>query len=73
MMKMYINLQVKYTLFLSDFNETWILSTHYRKIFKYQISWNSVQWQPRCSMRTEGRTDRHDEANSRFWQFYERA
>jgi len=26
-----------------------------------------------CSMRTGGRTDRHDEANSDFSQFYERA
>jgi len=33
-----------------------------------------VQWQPRCSVQTdrrvEGRTDRHDEANSPFSQFY---
>ena len=30
-----------------------------RQIFeklKYQISWKSVQWQPNCSMRTDGRT-----------------
>jgi hypothetical protein len=23
--------------------------------------------------RTDGRMDKHDEANTRFWQFYERA
>jgi len=35
----------------------------------YQISWKSVQWEPSCSMRTNG----HDEANSRISQFCERA
>jgi uncharacterized protein YozE (UPF0346 family) len=32
-----------------------------RQIFeklKYQISWNSFQWEPSCSIRTNGRTDR---------------
>jgi len=29
------------------------------------------QWEPSCCMQTDGRTDRHDEANSRFSQFYE--
>jgi len=55
---MYIDVRVKYRLLLSDFNETWIFPTDFPKIFKYQISWKSVQWEPSCSMRTEGRTDR---------------
>ena len=55
--KMYIGLHVNYRLYLSDFNETWNVSTLYRKIFKYQISWKTVQCEPSCSMRTDWRTD----------------
>jgi hypothetical protein len=33
----------------------------------------SFHWEPSCSMRADRRTDRHDEANSRFSQFCERA
>jgi hypothetical protein len=57
----------KVPLFLSNFKETWILSTDFRKILKYKISWKSVQWEPSCSMRT----GRHNEANSRYSQFWE--
>jgi uncharacterized protein YozE (UPF0346 family) len=39
--KMYIGLHVKYLLILSDFNETWIFSTDFLKIFKCQISLTS--------------------------------
>jgi hypothetical protein len=76
---MIINLywsSVKYPLISSDFNETWIFSTDFLKILKYQISWKSVQWDPSCSMRTDGQRqtgDRNDEANSRSSQFCERA
>jgi len=39
----------------------------------YQISWKFLKLGPSCSMRTDGRTDRHAEANSRFSQIGERA
>ena len=54
----YIGLYVKYTLFLSDLNENWIFTTNFqkKKILKYQISWKSVQWEPSCSIQTDGQT-----------------
>jgi len=55
--KMYVGLPVKYPLFVWDFNETWITSTEFRKILKYQISWIFVQWEPSRSVRTDERTD----------------
>jgi predicted transcriptional regulator len=71
----------KYPSFLSDLNKILFLSTDFRKIHAYQISWQFVQWEPSCVTcgRTDGRTqrdgqtDRHDEANSRFSQFCARA
>jgi len=35
---MYIGVHVKYLLFLSDFNKTWVFYTDFRKTLKYQIS-----------------------------------
>jgi hypothetical protein len=40
----------------------------FRKIFKQPNPWKSLQWKPNCSMRS----DRHDEADSHFSQFWER-
>jgi hypothetical protein len=45
-----------------------------RRMLKYKISSKFFQWEPSWSVRTDGRregqTDRHDEANSYFPQFY---
>jgi len=53
---MYIGLHVKYPLFLSQLNETWIFPTDFPKILK--TLWKSVQWEPSCSTWTGGRTDK---------------
>ena len=54
---MYIRLHVKYPLFLSEFNETWIFSTELRKVLNLHILRKSVLWQPSCSMRMGGHVD----------------
>jgi len=58
---------------LPDFNETLIFSADFRKILRYQISRISVHWEPSCTKRTDGRTDRHGQAYSRASQFCKRA
>ena len=63
------SLYVKYPLFLSDFNESGIFLTDFLEKLKYQFSSKSFQWEPSCYMGTDGWTDRHDEANSRFSHF----
>jgi hypothetical protein len=69
---MCIGLRGKYLLFLSDFNETGIFPKYFQKkniqipnFMKIRsVAAEFVPW---------GQTDRHDEANSRFSQFCERA
>jgi hypothetical protein len=67
---MYIGIQVKCPPFLSDFNDTLIFATDFSK--KSQIS-NFMKIHPVGAELFRTRADRHDEANSRFTQFYERA
>ena len=52
---MYISRQVNNPLFLSHCSKTWIISTDFRKIFKYQNSWKCFQWKPSFFMRADGR------------------
>ena len=54
---MYVGLHVKYRLLLSDVNVTSVFSTYFQKLFKYEISRKSVQWEPSCSMRAVGDTN----------------
>jgi len=55
-LKMGIGLHVKYPLFLTDSNGTWIFSTVSRKTLKHQIWWKFVQWEPNCSTWTDRQT-----------------
>jgi hypothetical protein len=71
---MFAGIRVKYPFFLSDFNETWI----FRQIFENTQISNFMGIRPVGGVvfyadgETDGRTDRHDEADSRFSQFCER-
>ena len=71
---MYIGLHVKYPLFLSEFNETRILSTDFRKILISHLMKIRVVGAELFHEggRTDRQTDRHDKANSRFSKFFER-
>jgi hypothetical protein len=71
MVKKYIGRHIQNPLLLSDFNETWICSTDFRKALRYQILWNFVQWEPSCCRRKIWQTDRHTWRS--FSQVYERA
>ena len=77
MSRMYTALPAQCPLFVSDLNKTRILAKDFWKILRYQISLKSTQWKPSWSMWTDGRTDgvsdRYDEASSRFSQFSERS
>jgi hypothetical protein len=66
---MHIRLHVKCPVFLSDFNITLILATDFEKYTNIKLH----EKEPSCSMRSYRRTDGHDEANSPFSQFCERA
>jgi len=48
----------KVSVTLAWFNETLIFYTDFRKIPKHQISGKFVQWEPSCSMRTDGQIDK---------------
>jgi len=52
---MYTSLNVKYPLFMQDFNETWIFPADFKKILK--ISRKSNQWDLRCPKQTDWQTN----------------
>ena len=54
----YIGVYVKYPSFLSDCNDTCICLTDFRRILRYRISWKSVNWGLRYSMRMDEQGDR---------------
>ena len=56
---------VKYPLFLSDFNKTWIFRTEFVKKLEYQIHENPSSGSPAVPW---GRTDGHDEVHCHFSQ-----
>jgi hypothetical protein len=65
---MWKRLHAKYPLFLSDFNETWIFSTDFRK--KAQIpNFIIIRTVGVELFHAGGMTDAHDEVNSRFRNF----
>ena len=72
MTEVYNGIHVRYPLFLSDFNETWIFLDRFSK--NTQVS-NLIKIRPVGAelFHEDGQTGRHDEANSRFSQFCKRA
>ena len=66
---MYVGLHVKYFYTSQILMKLEFHQQIFEKKLKYLIYLKSVQWEPSCSMQTDGRTDRHDKANSHFAKF----
>jgi hypothetical protein len=54
---LFVQYLIKDTFLLSDLNDTWIFPAVFRIIVKYHIYRKSAQWEPNCSVRTDGQTD----------------
>jgi len=70
---MYIGIRVKYPLFLSYFKESLLFQTDFRKKFSNIKFLENPSSGSHADRQTDIRTDRHDEANSHFSQFFESA
>jgi len=70
LLRVYNGLHVKYPSFLSHFNETRIPQQIFEKYFNIKFHENPSNGN--AFFQADRQTDRHDEANSRFVQFYER-
>jgi len=68
--QIYVRLHVRYPSFMSTYHATWI-SHRFSK--NTQISIFMKIYPVGAGFHADGRTDRHDEANSRFFQFCELA
>jgi len=66
-----MGVHANYLLFLSDFNEISIFSIDCRKISNVKFLENYCSGSRVPEFLVEGRTERHDVANSRFSQFCE--
>jgi hypothetical protein len=72
--KICIGLHVKYLLILSDFNETWEFPIQiFEKYSNIGFHENPCVGSPSCSVWTDGRAGRRDEAVSHFLQFCKHA
>jgi len=65
---MYIFLHVKYRLSSSDFKESWSFSTDFWKYSNIKLHEKYYSGSPVAAY---GLSDRHDEVNTHFSQFYE--
>jgi hypothetical protein len=71
LLKKYIGLHVKYLLFFSEFNWTWIFWTFFFFFLYTYITFPENLFSGSRGQ-TDGQTDGRDKANSRLWQFCER-
>jgi hypothetical protein len=54
---MYVGLHVKYSLFLSDYNETWILATYFGKKNTHILNFVNIRPVGANLLHVEGQTD----------------